>query len=638
VAGGIATHTDRHPRPGMKAIERTQRVAHAAGARAVSLAFAVSLMMVLVALATPVSQAQNPYTAQSKLEPNPTVAGNVTISTHPYGYSPLSYANGSGTYQTLNAHVDGAFTGGTNMNPYVVAPNGIVAPGVLQSDKVGGALWNNTSLWNSPSTAGGQHATGPTLVTINGVSAIQFTINATHAAGEQSVVDFKSNFAQGLWPSSSPVFDYWTEIWTVSSSVTCSTCTAYLSFANASANGNGQAITFSTSAGTISPIGAAGTAVKITSPAVGSSSVLYVSASQAAMSSTANLGLNATGAGATASLNPTIWVTTPLTATATTITFTLVGMAWGTAPLTLGKTWWGTVKAGANMTRQAAVNTVNLSSLSSSFTYTSLAGGSYTVAVAQSAQDVGYETISQSSNANDSEVLTYVFSFGLPTAPSLSYGTFKVADIPWLAAWQYSAVSFGGASYTSIYQVKANVGNYTTLVSSVVPTTAATWVGTITFTAAQWGILSSAPGIFSTNGIEYYWFVLIGAILAVVGGSSAWVVGNERSLSVRRGGGVGRLPGTGMLQWPPQWHPRMRNGGTRALHHDVRGAGRHTAAMAIGLIFIGAGLIGIWAVYDGADVEGASGAFVAGLIVLLSIAAIAFVIYELASRARHRRG
>lgn len=558
------------------------------------------------------------YTPQAKLEPNPTLAGNVTFGTHTYGDGPLSYLDSSGNLQTLTAHIDSAFSGGVNQNPYSINPAGIVAPGTLQNDKVAGGNWTNVSLWNGLTTAAGQHATGPTQVTVNGQTALQWTINGTNGAAEDSVTDFKTNLASSVWPSANPAFDYWTEIWEVSVSATCAGCIAYLSFANASSNGNGEKIAWNPATGGPSPIGT-GTAVSVTSPSVGGNSILYFSESQAAMSSSANLGLNASGPGSTSSLNPTIWVHTPK-ATGPTVTVTLVGMAYGTAQYSLGKTYWNATGTKANVTRAAAVGNLNLSSTASSFTYTSIAGGSWSVAVAQSAADVGAASISQSANANGSETLTYVFNFGFPTAASLSYGAFKLNDVPRLSNWQYSSVSFGGSAYTSIYATKANIGNYTQIVASVIPTTAAAWVATITYTPTQWDQISAPPGIFSSTGFEYYWFVLIGLVLSVVGGTSAWVVRNERGLRTRRG--VARLP---------------FSGGPSQIRRDHRAAGHHTAMITLGILLVVSGAAAAWAVADGADTVSAAATFVAGFLVVSVAVAVAFVGFELWARAKRRR-
>jgi hypothetical protein len=586
-------------------------------------AFAVVVLMLLVVFTGLVGRA-SAYSAQANLEPTPGLAGNVTVSTHLYGADPLSYVDSNGATQTLVAHVDTVHVA----NPYSINPSGVVAPGVLQSTRVAGGLWNNTSLWNSMSVAAGQHQTGPTLVTVNGLSAVQWTINATHAAAEDSVTDLKTNIVQALWPSTNPTFDYWTEIWEISSSATCASCAAYASFANASGNGLGEKIAWSTATGGIEPIGSAGGLVNVI-PAVGSNSILYFSASQAQLSSSANLGLNATGAGSTASLNPTIWIHTPLTATATTITLNLVGMAYGTAPLTFGKTYWaGTLNA--NMTRQASAGNLNLSSIASSFTYTSITGGSFTVAIRQGANDVGLASISQTANGNGTETITYVFNFGLPIAPSLSYLTFKVADVPRLAAWQYAAVSFGGAAYTSVYQVKASIGNYTTLVASVVPTTAAAWVGTVTYTAAQWDLISAPPAFFSENGIQFYWFELIGAILLFTGlGASAWATRNQRALRIRRGG-MSRVPGLALFLW-------LNN--RRSLRQDQRGLlvrTHHWIAIIFGSLLLLGGAAGAWAFSSGGTIIDSFGTFIAAIIVFGVIFAVAFVIYEAAEFSKKR--
>jgi hypothetical protein len=589
----------------MKADERTKSAPKVAGARAVSLA-ALAVVAVLLLVGLQGLPGARAYTPWGNLEPNPFLEGNVTVSNHTYTGGILSFPNGTGQ-QNLPGFVDPRV-----VNPVVVNPAGIVAVGLLQNSKVGGVNWNATASWSTFPHSAGQTSTGPTAVTVNGEPAIQWTVNTTHAATESGLADLSSAINLAQWPSSNPSFDYWTAIFTVVCSAACTGTHAEFIVGNASGNCQSYEPSYAPATGLPTPNGV-GTSVRAT--VTTTPQTYYVSESQATMSNTAHCGLNATGPGSTASVNPGFWMDTDLQASSATVTLTLQALSFSNSQISLGKTYWA-ASSKANVTQGAFAGNINLSALSPTFTYNYLTGGALTIAVCQSANTVGATSISQLGNANGSETLTYVFQYHFPVAASLSYGAFKLVDIPRLAAWQYLSVSFGGAAYTSVYQVTSNVGNYTTVVASVSPTASNSWVGTVTYTGVQWDAISQAPGFFSTNGLEYWWFVLIGAILAAAGTSSLWVVNSKRGLQQRRG--VARLPFSG-------GHRRIRN---------RQGAGRHYAAIATGLVILGAGAIGVYSVFTGADAIGASGAFVAGLILLTAIVLVAFLVYEIAMYAR----
>jgi hypothetical protein len=236
------------------------------------------------------------------------------------------------------------------------------------------------------------------------------------------------------------------------------------------------------------------------------------------------------------------------------------------------------------------------------------------------------------------EQITYSFQYGLPVAPSLTYSSFKLIDRVNISGIQYSSVSFGGTSYTAAYNgygvcgttTCTGLGTYNTVQAAVTATTVQSWIGIVLFTGPQWDSISQAPGIFSANGLQYWWYVFIGAIIALgggIGGTSAWVVKNKRALSVRHG--VGRAP----FLWLVELLEQRRN-----LRSDRRGiAGRHLTMIVLGSVFGGAGAIAVWAIFNGADTLGAAGSFIAGLLLLLLVVAIAFVVFEVGHHIKHRR-
>ena len=137
--------------------------------------------------------------------------------------------------------------------------------------------------------------------------------------------------------------------------------------------------------------------------------------------------------------------------------------------------------------------------------------------------------------SNGSEQVTYGLNYAFPSAPSLTYGSFKLADTPRLAAWQYVSVTFASVSYISVYQSSAHINNYTTVISSVSATTGGTWSGTMIYTEAQWLTISGPPAFFSTNGIAYWFWVAVGALggLFALGGTVAFSQQKEAAYRVR---------------------------------------------------------------------------------------------------------
>jgi hypothetical protein len=607
-----------------------------AGTRAVSLAVVAILLFGMLTLAFMsagnVRAAYVPDPIGAPIEPNPELEGNLTISTHYSHGGLLTYPNGSSN-ATLAAQLDPHV-----VNPISVVPTGIVSAGLLQADKVAGSYWNATGSWATSFSGAscGQADTGPAAVTANGEPAVDMVLNSSSHCGTQWSLGWHTAISSSLWPSSTPSFDYLTIGGTFAGTCLAGVggpCAVYPYVANASGSGNYVAL-LGYNAGTGAP-----SCTHTTGPAAGSGpadgatalgSQFFYSISFAQIETACGVGLNVSGPGATSTV--TFGFYFQLTkATGTADTFTVTDLALSTSAYTFGTTTWHKT---LTPTRQAINGTANLTMLAPSFSYTTLSGGALTLAVVQPASDLPSAdvttTIAAINEANATaggpsyvEQVDYFFTYGFPVASGLSYGAFKLADNISLSGAQYVSVSYGGTAYTSTYQAYPQ-GKPETVQSAVTPTTAATWFGVVDYTGAQWDSIATAPGFFSAGGVEYWWFILIGAIIAIAGGSSAWVTSNERALRVRRNGTTGVFFGG-----PPR---------ARRLRADKQGKteARHVAAISIGLIFVGAGAIGVWAFYDGADYTGAAGAFVAGLLLLLALAAIIFVVYEVVHRLAHR--
>ena len=123
----------------------------------------VVVLMILSALviALPGTQGReygmNPAASSSaNIQPNPTLNTNITWSTFHKGWNPLEYSNGSGNL-TLETGMSSIYA-----NPISVNPADLVAPGALQSDKLGSyGNWTNLSLYQT----GANNASFPATLT-----------------------------------------------------------------------------------------------------------------------------------------------------------------------------------------------------------------------------------------------------------------------------------------------------------------------------------------------------------------------------------------------------------------------------------------------------------------------------------------
>jgi len=623
-------------------------VRKSAGARPVFLAVFVAVLMVgsaALIFGAGVALAQGspcPGGNVCGVEPDPQIEGNVTVSTHASGAATLAYTNAAGATLALNATLDPRVA-----NPIQLNPTDVVAAGLLQADKINGAYWNATGTgWDTfyNGLASGSVLTGPTAATVNGQPAVKYVANTSNAATGYARIAYAIPYSS--LPSSNLVFDYLTIGLTLSGAAN-SAVAATPSVWNQS-SGQIWAPEQYLSNGTVR--GYDGTVTNAVTAEPGQAAYFSLPLSQVTCKKGA-FGSCATVPGATSitTLYLGFNLAFPKVASAS-YTITVTDLAVGTTPYTFGTTLWNKVST-TQYVFGNATGPANLTALAPGFTYSTVGGGGYTAAIVQTANTLPSSavTITQGtvSVANATaggpgyvEEITYSFAYGLPIAPSLSYGTFNLQDEVFVTGPQYVSVSFGGTSYTTTYQgygvcgtsgTCPGIGVYHAVQASVTPTTVQTWTGVVYFTGSQWDSIAKAPGLFSATGLEYVWFLLIGAIVAIFGGS-AWVVSQERGLKVRRGVGPAVF-GTGIGRQRETWR-----GGSRPLRKNRLGmAARHGVMVGLGLITLGAGAIALWAYTSGADPAGIAGSFVAGYLVLLAVAATAFVVYEIAHWARRRK-
>ncbi|HZY71351.1 MAG TPA: hypothetical protein VFF67_10300 [Thermoplasmata archaeon] len=578
---------------------------------------ALFLAFVLVALVLGVQGAKAYTTAPTTtpIEPNPGLETNVTEATHFSTWNLLTYQNSSNVNQTFNASLDPRV-----VNPIQITPSSVLAPGVLQAEKITGiqtgGYWNSTNaIAKSGATPGGGGVLSNTAVTtVNGQPGVTCALNTTKSVTNTMVV-CSGGVPAANFPSQNVNFDYLTTAITFSGAA-CANCFAYIEL---SASSTSDVFDRYASNGSLKVVAA-------TSVGTGQQGDAIVGGQTWASIPLASLGapfVPSTGN----QLNIQYGMSLPSTGGATsTYTLTIVALAFTTTPLTFGTTTWG--KAATATTLQIA-QAVNLSAFSPTFTYTQIAAAGWTLAMLQQASNlpdpssitITYSALAPSSNYT--EQVTYGFRFAYPVAAGLTYGTTKLIDRTNIWGGQYVSVAFGGTSYSATYSTLTK--NWTTIVASTSATTGTVWLGVIDFTGAQWDSISTPPGFFSAGGFQYYWFVFLGLIGTAIGIPSAWVVRQQRALKVRHG-----FPELSLSALRARFRGRLRL--------NERGiAGRHGAVISISLILLGSGLISLWAFLSGSDTNGVTAAFIGGLLLLFLVAVIAYGSYEIAHWVRHRR-
>lgn len=476
----------------------------------------VSLMLIAVVPST--VQAYTPRPTKNPVEPNPALEGNVTFSNHTAGQAPLEYVNQYGKNANLTAVLDPR-----TPNPLTIGEEGIIAPGQLQDNKIGGTNASALSLGTFYSANAAGVSESSSVATVNGVKMVTFSINSSLAG--PSAGSMALEIPRSAYPSTNYAFDYVTISVVVSPGTTGATVSP--SFYNDSApyhaGETSASIAQYSSNGTFSSDAPSGSRTI----QIFSSQGFYITVALGALgSSFASSTSNGIGAG----FNYNIPKASGSTGTAI---YTITAVSLSVYPLTLGPQMWN----GSVITNNFFVGPVNLTALSPTFAYQGIEGGHYTAAIEQPASVLPPSSINIAETPISSglyaEQLTYSFLYGMPLEPSLTYGAFRFVDRVNLAPAQYVSVTYAGTSYLTDYTSANAKGNYTTLVESASPTTPESWVGTVQYTQAQWNSISSPPGIFTVAGINYLWFVLIGVVAGLVGLGSAWASKGESASRIR---------------------------------------------------------------------------------------------------------
>lgn len=141
----------------------------------------------------------------------------------------------------------------------------------------------------------------------------------------------------------------------------------------------------------------------------------------------------------------------------------------------------------------------------------------YTVAVSQPLQKASIQQ-NAISGSNYIEQVEYQGSFGLPSAPDLSYGPTSLTEQLNISSSQVQVLDINGQSYLSSISGKNGT---ITLITAANPTQTTTFLQIVDYTQAQWNSISSAPGLFTIMGIEYYWWIAVGGLATLLGLAAA---------------------------------------------------------------------------------------------------------------------
>lgn len=449
------------------------------------LAIFVAILMILSALVIALPQGReygiNPAasaSSQGNIQPNPTLNTNVSWSTFNSTWAPLEYYNGT-SYENLSGSESALYANPISINPADITSTQLTGNNLLN--------WDNASSWaNTYSTNGG----GVTTLT-KSQYGIQITSNESQANTQGP--EWTLTIPDSALPSTNPSYDYLTVIY--NSSVPAGASIAV----NPTNNSNkfvGYAPLEVSGSGTILQKGAS------TAPEE------FYSISLAAYAKSTGIQFNQTiGNGYTADVLLTVHQNLP--EGSTTVTTTIRGISLTEYPFSLGQNSTGSdiffAAGSAHLSRLSPTNPIQITDRG------------YSVAVSQPLQNL---TTQQDvvSSGNYIEQVEYQGQFDLPTAPDLSYGPANLTEVFNISTSQTQVLDINGVSYLSSISGKNGT---ITLLSSANPNEPTQFLQIVDYTQSQWNSISTAPGIFTIAGIEYYWWIAVGGLAALIGLAAA---------------------------------------------------------------------------------------------------------------------
>jgi hypothetical protein len=405
-------------------------------------------------------------TSQTNYQPNPTMNTNVTWNTYYSGWSPLEYTVNSTSNATLNVNYSQFYENPISLNPTD-----------LQSKDLQGDNISKSPVWDANVSSNWYGATGTVYGKTGNSIYLKATENATTTEGPHityaiPITNLESNNLN---------YSYITVIYSLSG-------------------------TFQTGVRGLIYIGNDTTAVPITYIQPGQTG--YISISLAQIQKDDNISLS-TLTQSKICIIPQI--NTPASSSGYTYNLTLTGLAMSMQSMTLG-----TEKSNNTISTPTSFKgtAMQLNTFSPNFPYTSVNKGAYSVAVSQPLQNLT-QTQTPITTGNYIEQVGYQGHFELPSAPDLSYGATNISLPLSVPASQIQILDVNGVSYLSTLGNKTN--GTVTLISTANPTSTNSYLAYVDYTASQWQDISHPAGIFTIDGIAYYFFIAIGVVAGLIG-------------------------------------------------------------------------------------------------------------------------
>ncbi len=432
-----------------------------------------AIFISLIFLMAPIGAASHSISAatttSTNYQPNPSLNTQVSWSTFNSSMSYNQYLNSTGGINYLNVQ-----NGSGNF--IALNPSDIQSKDLQKDNLSKGPVWD-TNIWSCAPP-------GYDIATTYGVSGN----NVYYTAGENT-----TNGASGYiyyeiptsdLPSNNPAYDYITIIY---------------SLAGTDQTGVSGSINIQNSSNN---------AYTIQSITPGQSGYISISLEQIEKESGYRATFNTTGSGATNYVKIRGMIGTPASTTDNIYNLSIEGMALTTYSMTLGSN-----STGAHINQ--GIGNIYLADFNPAVPMTISTNG-YSENLTQPMSLTNYSvTQTPLTSGNYIEQVGYQATFSLPSSPDLSYSASNFSLPLSVPASQFQVLEVNGVSYVSSLGNKTN--GTAVLLSSVNPTSTISYLAYVDYTATQWQSISHPAGIFTVDGIEYYWFIVVGAIAGLLG-------------------------------------------------------------------------------------------------------------------------
>lgn len=432
-----------------------------------------AIVVALLFLIAPVGTAHSQRITAStpNYQPNVSLNTNVTWNNFYNGWTPLEYNNGTAN-KTLPTNLNPNLA-----NPITLNPTDIISNGTLQGEKVLGNNWT-TIFGTTPITGGSVQSVS--TAPHNGVPSIQMTQNTSEAtgywqgfrSGTFGLASYPSNNAQDIY------INYIAEL----SGPALTGVSAQMNLWNSSGVDGNVPNT------TIYP----GQTIFSSEPLTAYQGASFEINRSSDFQMEYDLNLPAT--------------------TSTSYSLDIYGLSITTYPLTLGST-----SINNKTQQQNTMINPQLTSFNPNFQWSEIANSGYTVGMSQHlSQAMNYSAIKTPiSSGNYVEEVGYSGNFHLPQVPDLSYSESNLTLGMNVPGSQIQVLDINGLSYLNDVQNKTN--GTVSLINSVDPNSQTSFLEYVNYTYSQWNSISSPPGAFSIYGIEYYYWIAIGAVAGLIG-------------------------------------------------------------------------------------------------------------------------